>query len=176
MSNRLKDKLPTGMPNIEMIKRGVPNDGAAQSAVLGAFNSGKYIANYSGHGNAGAWSDAPFFNKGQVENLTNVSSPTLVTALTCWNAYFVHPSPKSESLAEMMLHAPNGGAVAMWASSTKTTPDVQEVMALRFYEQISLGNITKLGDLIKDAKAQLNAGSDVRLSWVLLGDPMLKVR
>jgi hypothetical protein len=176
MSNRLKDKLPAGMPNIEMIKRGVPDDAAAQSAVLGAFNSGKYIANYSGHGNAGTWSDAPFFNKAQVENLTNASSPTLVTALTCWNAYFVHPSPESESLAEMMLHAPNGGAVAMWASSTLTTPDVQEVMALRFYEQISLGNITKLGDLIKDAKAQLNAGSDVRLSWVLLGDPMLKVR
>jgi hypothetical protein len=33
-----------------------------------------------------------------------------------------------------------------------------------------------MGDLIADAKAQVPAGADVRLSWALLGDPMLKVR
>jgi hypothetical protein len=49
-------------------------------------------------------------------------------------------------------------------------------MGKRFYNQIGLGNITRMGDLIIDAKTVVPGGSDVRESWVLLGDPMLKVR
>ena len=74
-----------------------------------------------------------------------------------------------------MLKAPNGGAVSAWASSGKTTPDVQEVLARRFYQKISQGNMLRMGDLIMDAKQNLNGGRDVRLSWTLLGDPTLKV-
>jgi hypothetical protein len=33
----------------------------------------------------------------------------------------------------------------------------------------------RLGDLVLDAKSVVSGGSDVRLSWTLLGDPMLKV-
>ena len=94
--------------------------------------------------------------------------------LTCLNAYFVEPT--NLSLGESLLFAPNGGAVAVWASTGLTTPDVQEVMARRFFNKLSEGNITRLGDLIKDAKTSIPYGRDVRLSWALLGDPMLKVR
>ena len=75
-----------------------------------------------------------------------------------------------------MLKNPNGGTVSTWASSGLTTPDAQEVMATRFYNQIAAGNITRIGDLIKDAKTAINFGRDVRLSWVLLGDPTMKVK
>ena len=67
-------------------------------------------------------------------------------------------------------------AVSAWSSSGLTTPDIQEVMATRFYKQIGAGNITRLGDLINDAKTVISGGRDVKLSWVLLGDPMLKMK
>ena len=87
------------------------------------------------------------------------------------------PSPYNNiSFAESMLRPASGGASAVWASTGKTTPDVQEIMAKRFYLKLGEGNIQRLGDLINDAKAQVPAGADVRLSWALLGDPMLKVR
>jgi hypothetical protein len=49
-------------------------------------------------------------------------------------------------------------------------------MGNRFYNQLAVGNITRMGDLIRDAKSVLPGSSDVRYSWALLGDPMLKVR
>jgi hypothetical protein len=94
--------------------------------------------------------------------------------LTCLNGFY--HNTVNVSLAETLLNSTNGGAVAAWASSGLTTPDVQEIMGKRFYNQIGLGNITRMGDLIIDAKTVVPGGSDVRESWVLLGDPMLKVR
>ena len=173
MSNRLMDKLPIDVPRTT-VQRGVPTDADSKLAVKSAFNSGVFIANYSGHGTAGAWRNTAFFANADIMTLTNTGAPALVTALTCLNAYFV--VPHTTSLAETITKSTNGGAVAIWASTGKTTPDVQEVMAARFYEQLAAGNITRMGDLVKDAKAQLISGADVRLSWTLIGDPMLKVR
>ena len=54
--------------------------------------------------------------------------------------------------------------------------NLQEIMARRFFEKIGQGTIPRLGDVITDAKSTVVGGTDVRLSWALLGDPMLKVR
>ena len=94
--------------------------------------------------------------------------------LTCYNGLFIRPN--ADSLSERLQNSPTGGSVVSWASTTETTPDVQSVMAERFYEQLGLGNITRIGDLVRDAKIVVPGGSNVRFSWVLLGDPMLKVR
>jgi hypothetical protein len=96
--------------------------------------------------------------------------------LTCLNGYFLNVDVNQISLSERLLAWNNGGAVAVWSSSGLTTTDVQLPMGLRFYEQTGQGNIPRIGDLINDAKVQVQFGLDVRLSWALLGDPMLKVR
>jgi hypothetical protein len=49
-------------------------------------------------------------------------------------------------------------------------------MATRFYDKIGEGTIPRVGDLVRDAKGALVGGADLRNSWALLGDPMLKVR
>lgn len=170
MSIRLRNQLPALTPST-MISRGAPN---AQAAVINGINSGKYIANYSGHGTTGAWRDPSFFAVPQVPQLTNANNRTIFTMLTCLNGYFLNAH--NESFAEVLLKAQNGGAVAAWASTGKTTPDIQELMGLRFFLKIGNGSIPRLGDLIMDAKTQVPGGTDVRLSWALMGDPMLKVR
>jgi hypothetical protein len=49
-------------------------------------------------------------------------------------------------------------------------------MAKKFYQDIgTMPATSRLGDLIKDAKTHVTGGTDVRLSWVLLGDPMLRM-
>ena len=97
----------------------------------------------------------------------------MIIALTCLNGYFMG---NVNTFAEAMTNASGGGGVAVWASTGLTTPDVQEILANRFYSSLSEGSIQRMGDLIADAKAHVPAGADVRLSWALLGDPMLKVR
>ncbi len=95
--------------------------------------------------------------------------------LTCLNGYFIVPNPNFDSLSEHLLKSSGGGAVATWASTARTTPDIQAIMALRFYGKLAEGQINRAGDLVEDAKNVIPAG-DVRFSWVLLGDPMLKMR
>lgn len=170
MSINLRNKLPS-VPST-MVHRGEPG---AQANLIAAMNTGKYIVNYSGHGSAGSW-NADFFTVFTVNhaNMTD-HNPAIYTMLTCLNGYFhwlYNPS-----LAEVLTHAANRGSVTSWASSGKTTPDIQEVMALRFYEKVGEGNLSRMGDLVRDAKSSLvSYGADVRLSWVLIGDPMLNVR
>lgn len=173
MSDRIMSNLPASMPKTTA-QRGVPDNATAQATVINAINSGQYILNYTGHGTSAAWRDTGFLWTGNVPQLTNSSQPSLITALTCLNGYFIIAN-SSDSFAEAFTKAPNGGGVAIWASTGLTTPDVQEIMATRFYSQLSVGNINRLGDLISDAKAQLNAGGEIRYSWTLIGDPMLRL-
>ncbi|MDM7924141.1 MAG: C25 family cysteine peptidase, partial [Pyrinomonadaceae bacterium] len=176
MSNRLRQQLPANVPST-MVGRPQAD---AQAALLTAMNTGKYVTNYSGHGSTGAWAALSFFSvfnvsctNGQTYCVNHPNNETLFTLLTCLNGFFHNQN--ADSLAEALLFTNNGGAVAAWASTGETTPDVQEVMGQRFYQQLGAGNILRLGDLIKDAKTQIPAGVDVRLSWALIGDPMLKM-
>jgi len=168
-SNRLRDQLPSNIPRI-MINRATPN---AQAQLVSEMNNGRFLVNYAGHGNVGVWATTGFFSNTNASQLTNANGLSIFTMLTCLNGYFIQPN---DALAEVLLKNPNGGSVATWSSTGLTTPDIQEVMGTRFYNQIAAGNITRLGDLINDAKTAIEFGRDVRLSWVLLGDPTLKVK
>ncbi len=170
-SKKLSNLLPPNTNSI-MINRGVTD---AKPMLINELNTGRYFVNYAGHGSTAAWQSS-FFERVSAGAMSNGSNLTVFTLLTCLNGNFVHPNVANESLAEALLKAPNGGAAAVWASTGETTPDIQEIMATRFYQQLALGNLKRLGDLANDAKTAINAGRDVRLSWVLLGDPTLKVR
>jgi hypothetical protein len=186
LSHRVRDQLPAGMPitfrtRIDCVNPPPPAGQTTQQCLdnqrnemLAEMNTGKYLVNYSGHGSTGFWAvSSTFFSSPHAFALTNGNNLSLYTMLTCLNGYFL---TTGDSLAENLMKAPNGGSVATWTSTGKTTPDMQEVMATRFYGQMTAGNMPRIGDLIKDAKIFVIGGRDVRLSWVLLGDPALKVR
>lgn len=165
---RVMNELPESVAKT-YVNRGEPNSG---TLLLNQMNTGKFFVNYSGHGHVSTWATSTFFGNATANSLAN-SNLSIFTMLTCLNGYFVEVD--SNSLSETLLSAQNG-AVITWSSTGLTTPDIQEVMARRFYHQVSFGNMTRIGDLANDAKSVINSGRDVRLSWVLLGDPTLKVK
>jgi hypothetical protein len=173
MSNLLRNQLPQTMPST-FVYRG---DANANTTLINEMNTGKFIINYSGHGTAGSWGGNPlFFNVFSVPTTTD-HNPAIYTMLTCLNGY-VHWL-YNPSMAEVLVNTPNKGAVVAWASSGLTTPNVQQEMAKRFYLKLAGATIPRMGDLVRDAKLALVApfdSPDVRRSWVLVGDPMLKVR
>ncbi len=169
ISKRLADQLPVNTPKV-MINRALPD---AHNQLITQMNNGKFLVNFAGHGTTQVWADLSFFQRLDARQLTNGNNLSIFTMLTCLNGYFIQTS---DSISETLLKNENGGAVAAWASTGKTTADVQEIMATRFYSQIAAGNMTRIGDLIKDAKTTINGGRDVRLSWALIGDPTLKVK
>jgi len=172
MSQLLRSELPASMP-ADMIQR--MTDGSSLQALNTSLTSGKFAVNYAGHGSSGVWGySPPYFLTLADAAALNGQSSSVYTMLTCLNGYFVRQN--FDSLSEALLKVQNGGAVATWASTAETFPNIQQDMGRRFYHQLGSGTITRLGDLVKDAKTVVPFGSDdVRFSWTLLGDPMLKV-
>jgi hypothetical protein len=168
---RLSAYLPAEMPK-NFIPRSNSN---ARNLLLADLNNGRYLVNYSGHGSTSFWAASNFYHKNDIPLLSNPNDRlTIFTLLTCLNGYFI--SPTIESFAEASIRKEPGGAVITWASSGQTTPDIQEVMATRFFMQFSAGNITRIGDLVRDAKQVISGGRDVRLTWTLFGDPAIRIR
>jgi hypothetical protein len=181
MSEVLRNQLPESVPNL-YVNRGLPDpnpmhleDPMAHQNLINGINTGKFIVNYAGHGSAGLWGSSTFFQVNHVQQLTNTHAESIFMMLTCLNGYFIRPRPTDDSFAEALLKTGNGGAAASWASTTETTADYQLTMGIGFFQGLAAGNIPRLGDLIKFSKNTI-AGSDVGYSWVLLGDPALKVR
>lgn len=170
----LRNQLPGGVTSTMIGRCDPAAPDTPQTRLINSINSGEYLVNYSGHGTTGAWVNSSFFSNLNVPQLTNANNQAIFTMLTCLNAYFLHVSNKS--LAETLLESTAGGAVAAWASTGETTPDVQNAMAARFFNRLGNGGLERLGPLVNDAKSVIPGGTDVRLSWALIGDPMLKVR
>ncbi|HEY3038220.1 MAG TPA: C25 family cysteine peptidase, partial [Pyrinomonadaceae bacterium] len=68
-----------------------------------------------------------------------------------------------------------GGAVAVWASSGFTEAQPQFVMDLELYRQLFGTQPLRLGEATRNAKAAIS-DLDVRRTWMLLGDPTMRMR
>jgi hypothetical protein len=104
--------------------------------------------------------------------LTNTQL-SLFVMMTCLNGY-AHDA-YIDSLGESLLKAENGGAVAVWASSGFTEPQPQFVMGSEFYRQLFGAQSLRLGEVIRNAKMAVS-DQDVRRTWILLGDPAMRLR
>jgi len=93
--------------------------------------------------------------------------------MDCLNGYF--QDPNLLSLSEALLKAPNGGAVAAFASSGLTIAQGQHQMGEELYDQLYSGSPMALGDAIKIAKGS-TFDIDVKRTWIFFGDPSLKIR
>src|SRR5207248_3127860 len=105
---------------------------------------------------------------------TNGARLPLVLAMTCLNGFF-HSLFPEESLAEALVRAPNGGAIAVWASSSLTTPGGQAAMDRELFHLLFTGAYSTLGEAVAAAK-KAAGDPDVRRSWILFGDPAIRLK
>src|SRR6185369_14721075 len=116
MSQLMKDQLPQDVQaNSPLIGR---SDANPNAAVVADMNTGRYLANFNGHGTTGFWANQNNFSIFHFPQLTNINRPTVYTMLTCLNGYFIGPNA---SMAEILLNSTTGGAAAAWASTGETT-------------------------------------------------------
>jgi hypothetical protein len=164
--------LLQGQLNIEEIRRGQFADpNVAKAQLLAAINSSKGFVNYVGHGSVGLWRGSLFTNADALA-LTNTKHSVFVST-TCLNAY--HHDPLSLSLGQALLES-SGGAVAVWSSSALNTPEEQAFINEEFYRQLfgTSSNLT-IGEAATRAKSVV-ANKALRQTYILLGDPTMKVR
>ncbi|HXH95250.1 MAG TPA: C25 family cysteine peptidase, partial [Thermoanaerobaculia bacterium] len=142
------------------------------TAVVNAFTNGNLLTNYLGHGSVEIWSDYVFTSTAAAA-LANGDKLPFVVTMNCLNGYF--HDVYTESLAEALLKNANGGAIGVWSSSALTSPDEQLKVNLELYRQIFGSTSITIGDAILKAKL-VTTDSDVRRTWILFGDPSMKLR
>jgi hypothetical protein len=172
-SDDVQALLPASMTVQRVNVRTEPSPAQATANIIDGFNQGRAVVNYSGHGNVDVWSGASIFTSANASALTNGNKLPFVIVMDCLNGYF--HDPNLLSLSEAFLLAPNGGAVAAFASSGLTSTPGQRQMELQLYSSLYGGQSIAVGDAIKTAKAATQ-DVDVRRTWIYFGDPSIKIR
>jgi hypothetical protein len=171
-SRELRRLIPANV-RTEEVNRGRMDAAAARSLLLSLLNKGQRIVNYNGHANVDGWR-GNLLNSDDAASLRNGDNLSLFVMMTCLNGYY-HDA-QLDSLAESLMKAEQGGAIAVWASSGMTGPGDQAPMGLEVFRRLFDSNSTlTLGEITARAKAA-SKNRDVRLTWILFGDPTTRLK
>lgn len=152
---------------------GILGTSTAQQNLINGINNGKLFVNYNGHGSVEVWSNGGLFNDTAASSLTNGSKLPLFVIMNCLNGFF--HDVYTQSMAEALMLAPNGGAVSVWASSGLTAPDPQFAMNKNLAQNLFLNPSLTVGDAVLAAKSSIT-DLDVRKTFILFGDPALHLQ
>ncbi|MGA9772499.1 MAG: C25 family cysteine peptidase [Blastocatellia bacterium] len=167
----LQDLLPDNL-RVTEINRSRMDEATAKSRLLDAIGEGQKLINYTGHGSVSLWRGGLLTND-DARSLTNGERLPVFVLMTCLNGYF--DDPALDGLAESLMKAEGGGAVAAWASSAMTTPDAQLLMNQQLYRSLFASPTLSLGEAVRTSKSVIS-NIDVRRTWILLGDPTMRLR
>jgi uncharacterized repeat protein (TIGR01451 family) len=152
-----------------------PDINAARTSLQSAWQAGRFLTHYFGHGGVEQWADEVLLDVSDAPSLTT-AKPTIVLQWACqsnWYQYLFGPS-----LGETLLLAGNGGAVASFGPAGITGPGPQRSLYEGFYQLLGGASPPQtLGELIRQSKASALARDPrtrpVVEEWNLLGDPAL---
>jgi hypothetical protein len=172
-SNQVQNILAP-LTTVQALNRStIGNDNLMRTQIVDAIDQGPTIVNYFGHGSVTVWTGAGLLDEANGSTLTNNNRQSLFVMMTCLNGYA--SDAYIDSLAEVVLKNPQGGAFAVWASSGITEPVGQAQMNGQLYQLLLGSHPMTLGDAVRQAKMG-TADLDVRRTWILLGDPSMRIK
>ena len=139
-----------------------------------AFNSGRGMVTYSGHGSAGGWVDPRFWSP-DAESLQNLDKYPLVLSYACLTGNYT-----SHCFGEVLTRGSDNGALAFLGSSAPSYWDQDDIFQRYLFDALFIHGFSALGDIIEYGKFGL-ANLDDSLSayyyevYNLLGDPSLDI-
>lgn len=165
-SRKLRALIPP-VRNVLEISRG---DDDAPSRLLRAIAGGQSLIGYLGHGSVQRWAGG-LLDAGQAARLRNGGRLPFVVSMACLTGLF---NGQRQSLAEALLTAPDGGAVAALASPSldgaRQQVDFAEAVFGRLFAQPAL----PLGEAVRQAKRQPGVPESVS-NYVFFGDPLTRL-
>jgi hypothetical protein len=163
--------LPPTQP-VQVINRSSADDTTIHNQIISGINQGPRLVNFIGHGSNGVWTGALLLSNADAPSLTNSNRLSVFVMMTCLNGYF--QNAYVDSLSEALMRT-QGGAVAVWASTGMTGTGGQAEINEEFYRQVFAGSPPRLGDAVR-AASQATSDPDVRRTWILFGDPAMRLR
>ncbi|MEA1987528.1 MAG: C25 family cysteine peptidase, partial [Candidatus Marinimicrobia bacterium] len=146
-----------------------PND------IANAFNEGKVLLNFFGHGGGAVWNDGNIFLNEEAKDLTNKLMPTVVNSLTCYSTTFNTESSIGEALMRV-----EGGSVTFFGASGFGFVNndywlIQNVYQKLFEQQMDIGKSIQYGKLNYFTTNWTPYKKTMVYQFNLLGDPSLKL-
>jgi len=149
----------------------------AQSVLAQALAEGSLIVNYVGHGSIDTWAEDRLFASEQIGSLGNDGRQPMMILMSCLLGFFGHP--ERDAMAEELLLAPDGGAVAVFAPSSLTLSSDQGPLNRALLKALLEGGQPTVGLAILEAKRsqswETQAQRDVIETFTLFGDPALRL-
>ncbi len=146
--------------------------------VTSAFNQGQALGVYSGHGDFDRWADGPLFQQSNINNLTNAPRFPFIFSFACLTGQY----GVDECFAETWLRAASKGAVAIFASSTYSYWNEDDILEKEIFSAIFDYSCRSAGSSVKRAKELYllyYGASDNTIRYFemynLFGDPTLDV-
>ena len=171
-SQQVEALLPASIVAEEIFRGDFASNEEAKEALIASINEGPLLVNYIGDGSVDMW-EKSILTSSDAPSLTNGLQLPFFINMTTLNGFF--HDLYNESLAEALLRAANGGAIAVWASSSLTEPEQQVVMNKELINLLFNGEDLTLGEAAAKAKASTE-DQDIRRSWILFGDPTTKLK
>jgi hypothetical protein len=164
--------LPSSLPFQDLYRGGYQTQPEAKLAVLAGINEGPLLVNYIGNGAVESWQNQILYTY-DAPSLTNGSRLPFFVHMAPFTGLF--PDLFTEGLAEALLKAPDGGALAVWASSGSTEPPGQVVMNEELIRLLFSVEDLTLGEAVARAKSAVT-DQDIRRTWIFFGDPTTKLK
>lgn len=121
--------------------------------VATAFNDGRTVMAYTGHGSYTSWG-GPGFTQANVNALTNAYKSSFVTSFACQTGDFGN-SVYPECFGETWIRSADKGAIAFWGSSVYSYWDEDDILQRRMYDAFLDSGYTLIGGMTVKAKLDL---------------------
>jgi subtilisin-like proprotein convertase family protein len=169
-SEEVRNVLPSSLMVSKIYRSQFSSDSQAKGVFLASINGGSLLVNFIGHGSLDMWRG--ILTSEDLLGLTNRGLPFFIN-MTCLNGFF--QDPYMDSLAETLVKTGGGGAIGVWTSSGVTEPANQAPMNKELMRRLFNGKSLTLGEATSQAKAA-TYDQDVRKTWILFGDPSMKLK
>ncbi len=124
--------------NVNRLSLDDDDPATVRDTLLDELRRGQRIACYFGHGGVDVWANEGLLQNADARSLGNASRLPMQISLSCLNGFFHHRT--NASLAEALLFAEGGGALAVTASSGATTPRAQAGLGQRLLAILLAGD------------------------------------
>jgi len=151
------------------------------NAIFEAFETGRLIINYVGHGHPSGWGAEEFLAVADVEFLPPSQRMPMMLPMACLEGYFIQPSPPDadySSLGESLVRADGRGAVASWSPTSDGLASGHHYLHEGFSDALFELGVHQIGPAALLGKLNLyeNAGGFHRElidTYIIFGDPAM---
>jgi hypothetical protein len=152
---------------------------AATDRLIETLNvTGTLLLSYIGHASIGRWAQEQLLVNSNIPALANNDRLPIVLSMTCLDGYWFYPLQNQSGLAEDLVRAPQGGAIATFSPTGLGVANGHDTLEHGFYTAVFRNHVRRLGPATLAAKQALYATgnhSDLINTFVIIGDPALRL-